>query len=326
MERDCEIIRDILPLYADEVCSDASRALVEEHLKTCAACREILATMTDDTADQLLNNEKQQAIAKQAWAFKRKGAVVGTVFAAILAVPVLVCLIVNLATGHGLSWFFIVLAALLLAASLLVVPLLAPKNKFFYTVAASCASLLVLLGVCALFSGGRWWGIASSASLFGLGVLLLPILVNQPPCREIFSPHKALTVLAADTLLYGIMMAVIGLRVRSATYAANVLRISLPIILLVLLTLLIFRYLKANGWIKTGAVHLMLSVFGLITDGTMRLINGELPIWRDIVMTSYYWNEGALTLATNAVLAIIGLFLLLIGFLTGKGKKHEKNR
>lgn len=35
----CEIIQDLLPLYADDCCSKASRALVEAHLKTCPDCR-----------------------------------------------------------------------------------------------------------------------------------------------------------------------------------------------------------------------------------------------------------------------------------------------
>lgn len=38
----CEIIRDILPLYHDHVCSQASSELVEEHLKNCEKCQEEL--------------------------------------------------------------------------------------------------------------------------------------------------------------------------------------------------------------------------------------------------------------------------------------------
>lgn len=37
MNIDCRVIGDLLPLYADESCSDASRALVDDHLKTCPA-------------------------------------------------------------------------------------------------------------------------------------------------------------------------------------------------------------------------------------------------------------------------------------------------
>lgn len=45
MNMTCDVIRDLLPLYADEVCSEASKALVEEHLQGCGACTEELRMM-----------------------------------------------------------------------------------------------------------------------------------------------------------------------------------------------------------------------------------------------------------------------------------------
>ena len=38
-EMTCGVVRDLLPLYADDVASPDSRALVEEHLKGCEDCR-----------------------------------------------------------------------------------------------------------------------------------------------------------------------------------------------------------------------------------------------------------------------------------------------
>ena len=35
----CKIVQDLLPLYHDGVCSEESRAAVEEHLAHCPACR-----------------------------------------------------------------------------------------------------------------------------------------------------------------------------------------------------------------------------------------------------------------------------------------------
>ena len=35
----CEIIRDLIPLYLDKVCSEDSRKLVEEHLAECSECK-----------------------------------------------------------------------------------------------------------------------------------------------------------------------------------------------------------------------------------------------------------------------------------------------
>ncbi len=39
----CELIRDLLPLYADGLCSDETNAQVEVHLETCEECRQKLA-------------------------------------------------------------------------------------------------------------------------------------------------------------------------------------------------------------------------------------------------------------------------------------------
>ena len=53
MNIDCRVIGDLLPLYADESCSDASRALVDDHLKTCPRCRETLARMKSKPSTRL---------------------------------------------------------------------------------------------------------------------------------------------------------------------------------------------------------------------------------------------------------------------------------
>lgn len=52
MKISCKIIEDILPLYADEVCSDESRALVDEHVAECENCRKKLGAMSDTACDK----------------------------------------------------------------------------------------------------------------------------------------------------------------------------------------------------------------------------------------------------------------------------------
>ena len=42
----CEIINDLLPLYADNVCSEDSKAAVAEHISSCEKCRGQLDKMT----------------------------------------------------------------------------------------------------------------------------------------------------------------------------------------------------------------------------------------------------------------------------------------
>lgn len=56
MNISCEIIKDLLPLYHDGVCSKESIAAVEEHLSHCESCKAELKAMNEvlavNTAEQ----------------------------------------------------------------------------------------------------------------------------------------------------------------------------------------------------------------------------------------------------------------------------------
>lgn len=39
---ECEVIRDLIPSYVDEVCSDRSREVVEAHMRECDACKKMV--------------------------------------------------------------------------------------------------------------------------------------------------------------------------------------------------------------------------------------------------------------------------------------------
>ncbi len=45
MKISCEVIRDLLPLYQDGVCSEETRSLVETHLENCITCSNELSLM-----------------------------------------------------------------------------------------------------------------------------------------------------------------------------------------------------------------------------------------------------------------------------------------
>lgn len=45
MKVSCEIIKDLLPLYHDGVCSKDSRTMIEEHLTDCEGCKAELQAM-----------------------------------------------------------------------------------------------------------------------------------------------------------------------------------------------------------------------------------------------------------------------------------------
>ena len=49
----CEVIKDLLPLYVDEVVSDESRSLIEEHLKECSGCREYCQQLREGLPEEV---------------------------------------------------------------------------------------------------------------------------------------------------------------------------------------------------------------------------------------------------------------------------------
>ena len=212
MNKECEIVRDILPLYVDDVCSASSREIIDEHLKTCPDCAAYLEDIRASEAENELKSEKSLVIQNQARRFKRRSAATGSVISALFMIPILICLIVNLTSGRTLDWFYIVVAAMLVVASVTVVPVMVPDSKLFWTLCAFCGSLVILLAVCALYTRGDWFFVAASASIFGLAVFFLPFAIKAKPLRPwVEGRNKALLVLAVDFILFGNMMNVISM-------------------------------------------------------------------------------------------------------------------
>lgn len=62
MEKTCDIIKDLLPLYLDNVCSDDSKRAVEEHIATCEDCRRELEAYKSDIS--AADSEGEEVIKK----------------------------------------------------------------------------------------------------------------------------------------------------------------------------------------------------------------------------------------------------------------------
>lgn len=62
----CNIVRDLLPLYADEICSEDSKKLVEEHLSCCKTCRQ---EMEDYRSHSILSEVDTEQVIKR---FRKK--------------------------------------------------------------------------------------------------------------------------------------------------------------------------------------------------------------------------------------------------------------
>lgn len=205
---DCDVIRDLLPLYADEACSEKSRALVREHLLECAECRELLRQLQETEIEKSLREEKQSVLQYGLKQFKKRTAAVGSAVSGAVMIPVLICLFLF---GSPLGWIDIVLAALCVAASVIVVPILVREDRLFWMFCAFTASLMLLLAVICIHAHGTWFWIASSASLFGLAAVWLPFLVRSRPVKRLIGNNSPWVILAGiDIALFINMMNMIS--------------------------------------------------------------------------------------------------------------------
>ena len=212
MKIDCEIIRDLLPLYVDDICSDQSRQAVDEHLRECTECKKMLHQLQATEIETDLQAEKQDVIGYGVRRFKQMTAKTGITTSGLLMIPLLALLLINLIAGSQLGWFLILLASLAVAASVIAVPILAPDSKLLWTLCAFTASTELLLAVICLVSRGNWFWIAGSAVLFGLAVCFLPWAIKAKPLRKwVGNKNRALIVLTVDGLLFLNMMTAIML-------------------------------------------------------------------------------------------------------------------
>ena len=93
MKTDCEIIRDLMPLCAEQIASEKSRALVDEHVAECADCRERYAAMQQpepaitehkteaEHFERSYKKERKHLIRKVGWIVGLIAAIVGAVLA-----------------------------------------------------------------------------------------------------------------------------------------------------------------------------------------------------------------------------------------------------
>ena len=73
MSKQCDIVRDILPLYVDGACSEASAEMVKEHLNACADCNAIYQKLLSHKNEDVLHEESESVIMRHEAKEKQRG-------------------------------------------------------------------------------------------------------------------------------------------------------------------------------------------------------------------------------------------------------------
>lgn len=333
MKYECNLIQDLLPLYQDDVCSKTSKEIVEEHLKECSRCRDMAGKLQDFEMDKKLTEEKNSVLIAHEKKERRKTYIVGMATAGILMIPIIVCLICNLAVGHSLDWFFIVLASLLVFASLSVLPLLVWKNRWFWTILGFSASLLILLFVCCVYVGDDWFFVAATACILGISVLFAPYMVKRLPLPERAGRHSGLIAMLWDTLWLYLLIVVCGIFVDGGSFYW---RLSLAAVSYGLLSpwvvFVIVRYFKCNCLLKTGMIVAIEGTLLAMYNDLLHMVSGETVAHSifnaDLRQGFAHTNEEVLNANIYLTILIVsvaaGIVLCILGILFENAKKKNK--
>ena len=279
---DCDVVQDLLPLYQDDACSEGSKKMIEKHLQECAVCQKVEICLKNIEVDDKLATEKNDVLQKFAKKERKRTFTAGVVTAAVLMVPVIVCLICNLVIGQGLDWFFIVLASLCIFASFTVVPLMIEKNVGLWTLGSFTGSLLFLLLVVDIYVGGGWFFVAATSIVFGLSVLFAPYVVKRMKLSQVLTNKKGLLVMSWDTAWLFAIILVANWGNTSVDYWKTAASTTLYGISFPWLLFLILRYgkmpgalqNKMHGLIKSGLCVIIIGTYATITNNVINALVG----------------------------------------------------
>ena len=95
MSKQCEIVGDLLPLYVDGVCSEASGDLVREHLDTCPGCRTLYEQMRARGGEEFIKREKDGVVRRHERKESRRILRYLFLSAALLYLPTILLIVLN---------------------------------------------------------------------------------------------------------------------------------------------------------------------------------------------------------------------------------------
>lgn len=120
---DCEVVRDLLPLYTEQMVSPHTAELVGEHLQNCPACAEIHRNMTAPAPEIQFNTDSAQQFAAYEKKQKRKAGRKAT------GITLSVCIALGAAVIWFLRKYLSILAALAVCVPLLLLDSATAKVK-----------------------------------------------------------------------------------------------------------------------------------------------------------------------------------------------------
>ena len=185
------------------------------------------------------------------------------------SVALIPCFICNLAIDKTLSWFWIVLSALILSFTFTNLPKLIKKNKLILLPLIEYLALVLLLGICAIYTGGTWFFIPVIAVLLGLCIIFAPIYIIKYKAFEKIRKCCDFVTVCLAFLVLNLLLIVINFYTVKKNSLGDwwYLDTALPIACICFFILNLFlsvRFLRTNRFIKTSVILFLINVLYIV--------------------------------------------------------------
>ena len=196
-------------------------------------------------------------------------------------IALLTCFICNLAINKTLSWFYIVLSAIILAFTFTNLPKIIKKYKLILIPISILFAVYLLLGVCCIYTNGKWFWISSISVLLGFVIIFIPIYISKFSFFKKVKKFNDFISIGIDFLLLNILLGIINIYTFLNSYTTSYwyFKIALPIITITYLflnLLLCIRFLKINNFLKTSIILALISLFLYIPPTFLRFKSANL--------------------------------------------------
>ncbi len=288
---------------------------------------ELITASVDNKAREEKNQARKWRIFSFSWSL---------FFYIAYTVALIPCFICDLVINKTLSWFWIVASALLLAFTFTNLPKLITKLKGVFVPLSQYFALVLLLGVCCIYTRGDWFWLPTVSVLFGLVTVFAPIYISKYSIFSKIKKYNDFVSVAAGFVMLNILLIVTNAYTLTNGYADGwwYLKIALPIVLIVYLVLNILlsvRFLKTNKFLKTGIVLFLSNLFlylpPLFIKAKDPLVQREIEGVNIFKANLSSWQAGGALEQNIHLIICLTLLLLTLTFLTvGLIRHHRKKK
>lgn len=246
------------------------------------------------------------------------------------------CFIVDLAVNGKFTWFWVVIAALILSFTFTNLPKFIKKYKLLLIPLSQFLALCLLLGVCAIYTNGKWFWVAVMSVFLGLIIIFAPIFIAKYPIFKKIQKVNDFVSVAVDFVVLNILLIIVDGYCVSNGFATNhwYFSLALPIVVSIYLfinLLLCVRFLKTNKLIKTSVILILIDLLYVASTflrstnvGVQRelddfnIFKADLSVWK--VDSTLEQNVNLICFLTMLALALVFMTFGLIKHFKKKTK------